>query len=117
MAWLVAWTTVESSRSFSSAEISPGGYRVISTPDTSASVSRRRLTASCMSRATSGDRASSTKPNDRQDRLGPAVPAPALVEVAVACAAHAPPQQADAQVGEHATTPTIVTARVDTRMS
>jgi len=64
--WAVAidaeCVTVLSERSFSSAEISPGGYRVSCTADTSANVSRRRLTAAYIARARRGATIKRTMP-------------------------------------------------------
>ena len=117
VAWLVEWTTVESSRSFSSAEMRPGGYRVISMPDTSANVSRRRLTASCMTRAISGARASSRKPKIDSSAWGP--PPPPCDRSKSLWRLRPMPHHNERMPmsARIATTPTIVTARVDTRMS
>ena len=48
VAFDAVWIDVSSAFSFSSAEISPGGYRVSCAPDASARYSRWRLTANCM---------------------------------------------------------------------
>ena len=72
MARLPDCTTVWSSCSFSRAETSPGGYRVISTAETSARLSRRRLTAACMARAASGASSMKASPTSRVMMLPPA---------------------------------------------
>ena len=72
-----------SSRSFSSAEISPGGYRVIWQADTSASVSRLRLMVACM-------RLGDDRGEDQQGEADDRERVAAVVAVAVARSSRPP---------------------------